>query len=924
MNRVVLSHITKRINNQLILDDVSYSFCDKGLYCLVGDSGSGKTSLLDIIAGVDTRYLGDCLINGTSLLKLDDQTRSFIQLSSIGYLRQTPDLIELESCLDNMILRAKPVVKIDRAFIDKARSLMKTFNLKDKTKQRVNSLSGGERSRLSLASIIAVNPDVILADEPTAGLDKDNAQFIFKTLKSLSKEKTVIVVTHDTRLAVDFADKILSLKNKTITEKNVDSSKDFNMVTPTQKKAKTNGLLSTWFSHSFKVLNKKKWRTVFSMSLMSFSMFSLGLSIYMKSDLNDRLNSCLRSLTGENSIIMKKKNSGESSIGKVIAAPMSSISSIKDDYQDYILDSGITYLADFENYFPQENNGYFLLKGHEYLIKDVSVRTFSDFLWLDSFKSSPVYPEMPQVMERSQIVLGLPYEQMSNTCFRIGINRTYEDLGNYIRHQQLDLLLKMQNDSWGYIDEQSFNVIGVTRTAVPTILHLDHKFNEYVLEHRMRFPSSDERDDSLPWILQKLFYIEPTIQKGDFISLIRNNDSYQDFIFEPSSYLYEKTHDRDGFTTSLNRLYVYEADKRSLGFGLPYLIGTNNEICSYSLLGEYSYSVFPDSLASGFYNPFFLGSSLESVEQSGDASSRVKLDQAYSTIKTKDDVFQGSYLLPRTSGLTFSSDFRGLTKGREPKGMEEVCISTAIVRKLGEIGSCYVSGAVSWKQEGEYLLRDYRSAELKVVGIVDSDFPIIYGLPTWTIDFWRDVLGMSSFLLEPTAAVFYTNGNDEPLLKDVSSKYQGYAFSCPSLVVETSLSLVTGYLTIILSFASFLVLLMAVILFITVSLLTSIEQKKEGRTLFYMGFTKGDIHNMYVTNSTTLIFGSLFGAIAAISCAEIFVDKAIQNSFGVALNFYFDGRPLAAIFVFGILTLLGVSVMLKRWVFHREFRLEKR
>lgn len=924
MNRVILNHVTKRINNNVILDDVTYTFEKKGFYCLLGDSGCGKTTLLDIISGVDEEYVGDCLINGISLNKLNEEEKSFFRLSKLGYLRQNPDLIELDTCEDNMLLRLKPILSIKRAQNDKVKAILKDFKLEKKAKQTVNTLSGGERSRLSLASIILADSDIILADEPTAGLDKENAQFIFKTLKSLSSEKLIIVVTHDSKLANEYADKILRIQNKTISEKLVETTKSCNFIHPKDSKRKYNGVFSEWIRHSFRVLNKKKLRTIISVSLMSFSLFSLGLSLYLKRDLNGRLNSCLSSLVGENTIVMKKRNSNETCLGRVVAASVDSITSIKKDYPSLILDNGITYLANFEDYFPQENNAYVIIHGNEHLVPSLSVRTFSDFLWLDSNPELTVYPEKPYVMERSQIILGLPFDQMSNVCFKIGISRTYSDLGNYLSHKPLEIILKMQNDSWSYVDEQIFSVVGVAQTSVPSVIHLDHSFNEYVLEEKMRFPSSDEHDTSLPWILQKVFYIEPSIPKGDFIKEIRTNELYRDFIFEPSSYSYERTHEKENIPTPFNRLYVYQADKRSLGFDMPENVFSSGGFNSYSLFGEYTYAIFPDSLAGGFYNPFFMSDKLEVVESTSDAASRIKLEQAYSTIDVPDDVVQGSYLLPRTRGLTFSSDFRQLVSGREPQGVEEICISKTIAEKFNNPTSMYVSGAVSWNQDGDYLQRDYVSAELKVVGVVDSDCPVIYGISTWNIDFWRDVLGMSSFLLEPTTAVFYTYGNDESLLKSISARYQNCSFTCPSLSVESSLVIVTSYLSIVLAFASALTLLIGVILFITVSMLTSIEQSKEGRTLFYIGFKKSDIHDMYVTHSTVLILSSLFSSLFGILVSQTLVDKAIQNSFGVSLPFFFDFMPIAAAFAFGILTLLVVSVILKRWVYGRDYRAEKR
>ena len=206
-------------------------------------------------------------------------------------------------------------------------------------------------------------------------------------------------------------------------------------------------------------------------------------------------------------MIVQKRNVNEATFGRVIASSEESVKKIKESYEYEILDYGVTYLADFENYFPQENNSYILIKDKEVMIPSMSVRTFNDYLWLDSLENLYVYPERPTLMEKSQIVIGLPYSDMANICFNLGIIRSYQNLGDYLEYKPLELMLRMQNDSWIYTDEQLFSVIGVVESQIPTIYHLNHRFNEYVLEERMRFPSSDEHDTSLPWILQKVYYL---------------------------------------------------------------------------------------------------------------------------------------------------------------------------------------------------------------------------------------------------------------------------------------------------------------------------------------------------------------------------------------------------------------------------------
>ncbi|MCQ2798290.1 MAG: ABC transporter ATP-binding protein [Bacilli bacterium] len=925
MNKVVLKNITKKYKDDVVIDNLTYRFGSNGLFMILGESGSGKTTLLDIIGGVDDDYIGDCLIDGISLSKQTEDERSLFRLTHIGYLRQKPELLELDSALDNVTLVSNSLGLKSKLIRRKAKDLLSSFGLKDKEKQAVNTLSGGERSRVALAAILMLDPDVIIADEPTGGLDKENAIFVFEKLKALSKKKLVIVVTHDKELAKKYADKTLTLKGRGIVEKDFENETNDNvsMIKTEEKKRKFS--LANWFSHSNRILAKKKWRTLLSTSLLTFSLFSLGLSSYVREDLEDRLSECFTSITGKNMVIVQKRNANEPTFGRVIAAPLDRIQKLCDSYDD-IDDYGLSYIADFESYFPQENNGYFVYRGQEALIPSLSIRNFNDFAWLNCFPDKTYYPERPTTMENSQIVLGIPYDVMANLCYRLGIVRDYAYLGDYLSQKPLELLIRMQNDSWTYTDEHLFSIVGVTQDTRPTIYHLNPRFNEYVLEEKMRFPTSDEPDYSLPWILQKVYFIEPSISKCEFISKHRSDNDLRDLVLESSSYLYDKTREEDNHVTDKNRLYVYLADKRPID---PYLIKYmegDERIKGFSLFGEHIYSMYPESLAMGFSNPFFISTSRDDVEQVTESISRVKKDDAYGKVNTSDSVIEGSFLTPQNNALTFSSDMDELVEGRKPQVIEEVCISSKLAEKLDNPATIYASGMVSSSVDGEYLLREYRMAELKVVGVVKEDNDVIFGNEYWTIDFFRELLGMSSFLLEPTSAVFYLKNErySESFVKYWSALYPTYKFIDPSTTIKDSLSTVMNYLSIVLGFASTLSLALGLVLFLTVTILTAMEQKNEGRALYYLGYPRSEITNSYITTSTIIILQSLLASLLGISVIEVVVDRTIKSAFSLSTPFIPSLKPHILTLFVSLLSLLAISIYLNNWIQKRKFRFEKR
>nr|MCR4561777.1 ABC transporter ATP-binding protein [Bacilli bacterium] len=449
MNDIQIRNLKKSFGDDLLYEKVNLDFESKGFYAIIGDSGSGKSTLLELISGIYRDYSGDIRVLGREMRSMDESEAAFFRLKNIGYIRQSYDLLEQGNALDNVIL---PLASSGegRSYKAKrkAKDLLISLGLKDKCKSRVSSLSGGEKQRVALARALINDPKIILADEPSGALDEENAELIYSTLAKISKNRLVIVVSHDMNLTHKYAEKILILSQKQFrSEDNSPLVQEGNLLQTnfSDRSDKKKSCFSTWFNHSLSVLKSKKLRTLLSISVLSFSLISFGLSLYISRDLKNELKNAFTSLTGEGNLVMEKETSSDNYFDVVSAAKKENIEVLQGKFPSEVEDYGITYLANFENYFSDCNQGYLELRGRRSVIPSFSIRTVNDYLWLDKYLEKDIYPEVPSVLEEEQIVLGIPFSTMANICLELRIERTYESLGNYLSYRYLELIVELEN-----------------------------------------------------------------------------------------------------------------------------------------------------------------------------------------------------------------------------------------------------------------------------------------------------------------------------------------------------------------------------------------------------------------------------------------------------------------------------------------------
>ncbi len=205
-------------NRTNVLKNVSLSVKKGEFIALMGASGSGKSTLLYLLGGLDKPDRGDIYINGENLLKLNDRRLSVMRRRNVGFVFQFFNLVQNLSVEDNILLPLTMDGKNPRDYKGKLQEILEITGLTDKRKKFPPQLSGGEQQRVAVARAILIEPDIILADEPTGNLDSRTGKEIMELFAGINRDKniTILMVTHS-RECAGYADRIINLSDGEIT-----------------------------------------------------------------------------------------------------------------------------------------------------------------------------------------------------------------------------------------------------------------------------------------------------------------------------------------------------------------------------------------------------------------------------------------------------------------------------------------------------------------------------------------------------------------------------------------------------------------------------------------------------------------------------------------------------------------------------------
>lgn len=288
------------------LDGITVSFRKKEFVSILGTSGSGKTTCLNIIGGLDRYDDGDLIINGKSTKNFKETEWDAYRNNTIGFVFQSYNLISHLGIIENVELgmTLSGVSKDEKR--KKAVEALEQVGLKEHIHKKPNQLSGGQMQRVAIARALANNPDILLCDEPTGALDTSTSVQIMELIKSLSKDRLVIMVTHNPQLANDYSDRIVEFSDgKIIKDTNPYESKE-NKDNFSLKKTSMSFL--TALRLSFNNIKTKKGRTALTAFASSIGIIGIAVILSLSNGFKEQIDIFQQNALAEFPITISKQS----------------------------------------------------------------------------------------------------------------------------------------------------------------------------------------------------------------------------------------------------------------------------------------------------------------------------------------------------------------------------------------------------------------------------------------------------------------------------------------------------------------------------------------------------------------------------------------------------------------------------------------
>ena len=350
------------------LKGINLEFRSNEFVSILGPSGCGKTTLLNIIGGLDRYTSGDLIINGKSTKEFKDRDWDAYRNYSVGFVFQNYNLIPHQSVLSNveLALTLSGVSREERK--KRAIEALEKVGLKEQIHKRPNQLSGGQMQRVAIARALVNDPDIILADEPTGALDTKTSVQIMELLKSISKDKLIIMVTHNPELAEKYSTRVIRVLDGVVQ----DDTNPFDGEKEEKKKPKTGKTAMSFFtaiSLSLNNLMTKKGRTILTSFAGSIGIIGIALILSLSTGVQNYINKVQEDTLSSYPIQIQETTVDLTSMMERMIGEISEGEETTEDgkiYSNNIMTDMLTVLADkkqtnnleeLKKYIDEGNNG---------------------------------------------------------------------------------------------------------------------------------------------------------------------------------------------------------------------------------------------------------------------------------------------------------------------------------------------------------------------------------------------------------------------------------------------------------------------------------------------------------------------------------------------------------------------------------------
>lgn len=896
---IKICNLSKSFKKQRVLKNIDLNLPEKGMVSFVGPSGCGKTTLLNCVSGL-LDFEGDIKIKNQNIKSLNDYDISLFRLKTIGFVFQDYKLFESQDIYSNIIFPFESIcidsIKHKR---DKVVDLLRLVSLKKKLNTKINKLSGGEKQRVAIARAMINSPSILICDEPTGNLDSYNSNEIMGILKKISQNSLVIIVSHDIDLVASYSDIIYTMEDGAISNKkemvNDTITKNLLIKTNQGRYKKVKIPLKFVLSHIIKKIKTKKYRSLISASMMGLGLMSFGLSISLSNLIGDNIKTAYTSVIQEDRIIVSKKGGNE---------PVTDLFSIEEkealniylNYRDEILDYGIYYSFPFEEQF--HTNEINMYKSFEKTtFEGLTMRSINEFRWLE-FNEEIVYPHSYDKIKNNEVILGLTIDTIMDVCYQLRIKRTVESLSGYLAVQPIPIILYLENLNWDYSDNQVFDVVGFILTNTNCFYHTNHRWNKFVFEESMRFPTSENIYGVLdkPWIFRKIPYLQAKNDIGNMLENSLRKTDLQKYYFEVANENFYPLLAKEKTQFTNKKLMIFLNNLTGINPIYSEFFQKSDNRISNPIYGSYGgYLIYPTLMIMGFAKQVYFSSSISSLNDVVDLVSNYNL-YANEEIKFPDGVLTGYYANTQQNNVIFDIYHENLLYGNRPTNYDEIVISSTMANNLfgrfDVIGEkLFLSHTIKENElQNNQILRDFKYVTLSISGVVNDFRNAIFHNEYWPIVYFQKHLNFSRISLDPNFLSFEVNdiSSIQNVVKKLQLRFDGFDFFNPSEEINSGIDEVCDYLRIILLIFSTLTIVISILLLAISNYLYINENKKELGLLRCIGLTIFETEKfVYVYSFLMGLFAYVLGLIY-LMVINIFLNSQIASLLHSPFNIRFD------------------------------------
>lgn len=807
---IKIENLFKKYDNddRTILKIENYIFPDTGMIFILGESGCGKTSFLNILSLIDEDYEGKVIINSKNIAILNDEEKTYYRKKIVGYIHQSPLLIEGMTVEENLLSSFEDDIKPENF-----NSIIQELYLNELLQSKTEYLSGGEKQRVALARVLLDSPKIILADEPTGNLDIFSAAKTMKILKKYSEKNLVIIVSHDRYLAEKYADQLLRIEFGKIIY-NKDSIVGDRQRISFLNEYKPSKLFEKKYIKS--LLNKYKFRNLIFISFLSLSLIAISCTIIIKSSIESALTDMFSGYFSEDEILVNQKGLSQSLTYRYDSLEDSYIKQISNDNSEFVKNYKYIYETNFLSLFADLNDVRLVQTFSSTVIDGYDIRNINEFI-LCEYISDYTYIDHTD-LNNDEIIISLNDKQIYNICFSLHITRDAKSLFNLVKEKKFNISVNVRNVEIGYDEEVMFNVAGFVNENKSIFYHSNPLFNVEILEGEMQLESTlYQGGEKNPWTLKKSavlnFFDENCLI--DFLKKSYKDAVLTNFFFNiAGEKYYEKTYEEIE-ELKLNELVCYI--KSSNGFDIKIinkLIDLKYKNIRFSTYG--GYLSLGNELVSGFVNQCFLSSSLSTLQEISDL-----YETNYSkniAIEDVENVIQGGINSKTNSPLKLCC--KDMYDLKISNNCSEIIVSSYLYNKLGKTNKLYFSCSQNTNNKIRFKYLDF-----KVSKIIENDKePILYVNPYFSILLFQYLMNYDYNSLNLKGLVFTSNSNQiEDELKILNRSFTQYEFSSPFNEIKNEMNSTLSTIQIILLVFSILssLISLALIVIITRSIIES-------------------------------------------------------------------------------------------------------